>query len=122
MCSFAFQFTTLFSVCQFGYGGIGERIQSLRKECELTQDQLAIDLNISDRYMRNLERGERVPSIDLFVELRERFGASLDYIVLGITASEREQAMQKQLQETRRALKEMQQHIQKMLELLGEPA
>ena len=22
MCSFAFQFTTLFSVCQFGYGGI----------------------------------------------------------------------------------------------------
>lgn len=98
---------------------VGERIQSLRKECELTQDQLAIDLNISDRYMRNLERGERVPSIDLFVELRERFGASLDYIVLGITASEREQAMQKQLQETRRALKEMQQHIQKMLELLG---
>ena len=89
---------------------VGERIQSLRKECELTQDQLAIDLNISDRYMRNLERGERVPSIDLFVELRERFGASLDYIVLGITASEREQAMQKQLQETRRALKEMQQH------------
>ena len=58
---------------------VGERIQSLRKECELTQDQLAIDLNISDRYMRNLERGERVPSIDLFVELRERFGASLDW-------------------------------------------
>lgn len=101
---------------------VGERIQLLRKERELTQDQLAIDLNISDRYMRNLERGERVPSIDLFVELREKFGSSLDYIVLGITASEREQVMQKQLQETRRALKEMQQHIQKMLELLGEPA
>ena len=61
---------------------VGERIQSLRKECELTQDQLAIDLNISDRYMRNLERGERVPSIDLFVELRERFGASLDGTIL----------------------------------------
>ena len=30
--------------------------------------------------------------------------------------------MQKQLQETCKALKEMQQHIQKMLELLGEPA
>lgn len=52
---------------------VGERIQLLRKERELTQDQLAIDLNISDRYMRNLERGERVPSIDLFVELREKF-------------------------------------------------
>lgn len=101
---------------------VGERIQLLRKERELTQDQLAIDLNISDRYMRNLERGERVPSIDLFVELREKFGSSLDYIVLGITASEREQIMQKQLQETCKALKEMQQHIQKMLELLGESA
>ena len=89
---------------------VGERIQLLRKERELTQDQLAIDLNISDRYMRNLERGERVPSIDLFVELREKFGSSLDYIVLGITASEREQIMQKQLQETCKALKEMQQH------------
>ena len=101
---------------------VGERIQLLRKERELTQDQLAIDLNISDRYMRNLERGERVPSIDLFVELREKFGSSLDYIVLEITASEREQIMQKQLQETCKALKEMQQHSQKMLELLGESA
>lgn len=59
----------------------GERIQNLRKDREVTQEQLAIDLNISDRYMRNLEKGEKVPSVDLFVELRERFGSSLDYIV-----------------------------------------
>ena len=32
----------------------GERIQNLRKDREVTQEQLAIDLNISDRYMRNL--------------------------------------------------------------------
>ena len=61
----------------------GERIQNLRKDREVTQEQLAIDLNISDRYMRNLEKGEKVPSVDLFVELRERFGSSLDYIVFG---------------------------------------
>ena len=69
----------------------GERIQNLRKDREVTQEQLAIDLNISDRYMRNLEKGEKVPSVDLFVELRERFGSSLDYIVLGVSASQREQ-------------------------------
>ena len=63
----------------------GERIQNLRKDREVTQEQLAIDLNISDRYMRNLEKGEKVPSVDLFVELRERFGSSLDYIVLGVS-------------------------------------
>ena len=67
----------------------GERIQNLRKDREVTQEQLAIDLNISDRYMRNLEKGEKVPSVDLFVELRERFGSSLDYIVLGVSASQR---------------------------------
>lgn len=61
----------------------GERIQNLRKDREVTQEQLAIDLNISDRYMRNLEKGEKVPSVDLFVELRERFGSSLDYISKG---------------------------------------
>lgn len=65
----------------------GERIQNLRKDREVTQEQLAIDLNISDRYMRNLEKGEKVPSVDLFVELRERFGSSLDYIVLGVSAT-----------------------------------
>ena len=31
----------------------GERIQTLRKNREVTQEQLAIGLNISDRYMRN---------------------------------------------------------------------
>ena len=100
----------------------GERIQNLRKDREVTQEQLAIDLNISDRYMRNLEKGEKVPSIDLFVELRERFGSSLYYIVLGVSASQREQELQDQLQMLRKELKEMQRRILVMLEMLGESA
>ena len=100
----------------------GKRIQNLRKDREVTQEQLAIDLNISDRYMRNLEKGEKVPSVDLFVELRERFGSSLDYIVLGVSASQREQELQDQLQMLRKELKEMQRRILVMLEMLGESA
>ncbi|AXA83158.1 hypothetical protein C3706_13475 [Faecalibacterium prausnitzii] len=100
----------------------GERIQNLRKDREVTQEQLAIDLNISDRYMRNLEKGEKVPSVDLFVELRERFGSSLDYIVLGVSASQREQELQDQLRMLRKELKEMQRRILVMLEMLGESA
>ena len=95
---------------------------NLRKDREVTQEQLAIDLNISDRYMRNLEKGEKVPSVDLFVELRERFGSSLDYIVLGVSASQREQELQDQLQMLRKELKEMQRRILVMLEMLGESA
>ena len=97
-------------------------IQNLRKDREVTQEQLAIDLNISDRYMRNLEKGEKVPSVDLFGELRERFGSSLDYIVLGVSASQREQELQDQLQMLRKELKEMQRRILVMLEMLGESA
>ena len=97
-------------------------IQNLRKDREVTQEQLAIDLNISDRYMRNLEKGEKVPSVDLFVELRERFDSSLDYIVLGVSASQREQELQDQLQMLRKELKEMQRRILVMLEILGESA
>ena len=100
----------------------GERIQTLRKDREVTQEQLAIGLNISDRYMRNLEKGQKVPSVDLFVELRERFGASLDYIVLGVTVSEREQELQNQLEMLRKELKEMQSRIHVMLTMLGESA
>lgn len=100
----------------------GDRIQLLRKSRELTQEELAVELNISDRYMRNLEKGEKVPSVDLFVELRERFGSSLDYIVLGVTASEREQEHQDQLQMLRKELKEMQKRILAMLAVLGESA
>ena len=50
----------------------GERIQNLRKDREVTQEQLAIDLNISDRYMRNLEKGEKVPSVDRIFALDKR--------------------------------------------------
>ena len=95
----------------------GERIQNLRRDREVTQEQLAIDLNISDRYMRNLEKGEKVPSVDLFVELRERFGSSLDYIVLGVSASQREQELQDQLQMLRKELKEMQRRMGKVAKI-----
>ena len=51
----------------------GKRIQQLRKANGMTQEELAIKLNISDRHLRNLERGEEAPSIDLFVEIKTIF-------------------------------------------------
>ena len=43
----------------------GKRIQHLRKANGMTQEELAVKLNTSDRHLRNLERGEEAPSIDL---------------------------------------------------------
>ena len=75
----------------------GKRIQQLRKANGMTQEELAIKLNISDRHLRNLERGEEAPSIDLFVEIKTIFNSTLDYLILGSTPSEQEELMKKRL-------------------------
>ena len=43
----------------------GKRIQHLRKANGMTQEELAVKLNTSDRHLRNLERGEEASLIDL---------------------------------------------------------
>ena len=50
----------------FDFYAAGKRIQYLRKVNGMTQEELAIKLNISDRHLRRIERGEEAPSIDLF--------------------------------------------------------
>ena len=61
----------------------GERIQKLRKQHGMTQEQLAIKLNISDRYLRKIETGDKGPSIDILVKISSLFGVSLDFIISG---------------------------------------
>ena len=51
----------------------GKRIQKLRRERYLTQEELAVRLNVSDRHLRSLESGEYIPSIDLFIEIAAFF-------------------------------------------------
>ena len=75
----------------------GKRIQQLRKTKGLTQEELAIKLNISDRHLRNIERGEEAPSIDLLVEIMETFNTTLDYLIVGKTPSEKEVQLRKKL-------------------------
>ena len=52
---------------------VGKRIQHLRKVNGITQEELAIKLNISDRHLRRIERGEDAPSIDLLLRSRRLF-------------------------------------------------
>ncbi len=61
----------------------GERIRQLRKAQGMTQEQLALKLNIGDRHLRKIEAGEKGPSIDILVEISALFNISLDYIIVG---------------------------------------
>lgn len=63
----------------------GLRIQSLRKDAGLTQEQLAERINTSHSMITKIERGASGASIDLLIELACLFDCSLDYIILGKT-------------------------------------
>lgn len=62
---------------------IGVRIQKLRQEKHLTQEQLAEQLHISENHMGRLEAGMRGCSIDLLIDLAAFFDVSTDYLILG---------------------------------------
>ena len=61
----------------------GKRIKSLRTDRNITQDQLAEELNISCRHHRNIENGAKAPSYDILLTISELFSVSTDYLLKG---------------------------------------
>lgn len=62
---------------------IGKLIQSLRKEQQLTQQQLADRMNISDKAISKWERGLGCPDVSLLPELSGIFGVNLEELLSG---------------------------------------
>lgn len=63
------------------YRRLGERIREERLRLNLTQAQLAEDIDISDTYMGAIERGERSLTLGTLVRLVNRLGVSVDYML-----------------------------------------
>lgn len=61
----------------------GKRIQNLRKQKSMTQEQLAEKLNISVSNLGKIEIGYSGASADLMIEMAMFFDVSLDYMYLG---------------------------------------
>ena len=61
----------------------GQRIKEERNRMGLTQEELALRLNIGHEHMNKIERGKRGCSIDILLELSELFGVSTDYLLMG---------------------------------------
>ncbi len=66
----------------FGMEKCGQHIKKLRKENQMTQLELATVRNITDSFLSKVERGAKSASIDLLVEIAEKFNVSLDYLIL----------------------------------------
>ncbi len=63
------------------YKRLGKRIREERQRLNLTQAQLAEDIDISDTYMGAIERGERSLTLDTLVRLVNRLGVTVDYLL-----------------------------------------
>ena len=61
----------------------GERIRQLRIKSGYTQEKIAGILNIDQSYYGRIETGKRGCPVDLFVQLSDLFGVSLDFLILG---------------------------------------
>ncbi len=60
---------------------IGNNIAAFRKQCGMTQADLAEKLNYSDKAVSKWERGESVPDVVTLAQIAELFGIGLDSLV-----------------------------------------
>lgn len=59
----------------------GKRLNELRKNRGLSQEELAKAVGIHTNVLGRYEREEAKPSIDIAISLAEKLGVSLDYLV-----------------------------------------
>ena len=64
--------------------GISERLQELRKNAGLSQEQVAETLGLSRQAISKWESGQGKPDIENIIKLSELYHVSTDYILLGI--------------------------------------
>ena len=62
---------------------IGQFIRELRKERELTQEQLAETLGVSGRSVSRWENGVNMPDLDLVIQLADFFEVSMEELFDG---------------------------------------
>lgn len=60
---------------------IGERITQLRKQFNLSQDELAKQINVSRTIIGNYERNTNTPSIEVILKIAKIFNVTVDYLI-----------------------------------------
>lgn len=58
-------------------------LRTIRKQKNLNQQKVAIDLNISREALSYYENGKREPSLELLVTMSNYFNVSINYLITG---------------------------------------
>lgn len=61
----------------------GKILRELRKDHNLTQEEVSLHLETDRSNIANYERGKRLPPIESLIKIAMFFNVSLDYLVLG---------------------------------------
>ena len=59
---------------------IGPRLKQLRREKRLSQEQLGMELNLSQATISSYETGDRIPDIGVINIICDYFNVSMDYL------------------------------------------
>jgi transcriptional regulator with XRE-family HTH domain len=60
---------------------IGERITQLRKQFNLSQDELAKQISVSRTIIGNYERNTNMPSVEVVLKIAKTFNVTVDYLI-----------------------------------------
>ena len=58
-------------------------LKNIRKQRNLNQQKVAMDLNISREALSYYENGKREPSLALLVEMSRYFNVTINYLITG---------------------------------------
>lgn len=61
----------------------GNQIKQIRKEKNITQEQMAQSLNITRQAVSNWENNRNLPDIEILIKIAKVYGVSLDKLILG---------------------------------------
>lgn len=78
---------------------LGERLQQLRKEKQMSQEELGNLLLVSRQTVSLWENNQTVPTVDNLIRLKEIFGVSIDSILMGEEPTVKEAAPEAPSQE-----------------------
>ena len=65
-------------------GKIGKRIQEARKARGLTQAELSQLVDITPKYLSNIECGAKVPRLETFIAIANALGVSADELLVDV--------------------------------------
>lgn len=100
------------------YFDIGERIRYYRNKNRLSQEQLAEIVNLSNVHISYIERGERIPSLDVVINIANALHISTDDLLSGSLANTSSTAIYEDYTLLRDCSKEEQQIIKRVVKTL----